>query len=74
MPSEPGSPPAIEPPVSADAWQAQWEDKVRSALLDQNTDLMGVLYAELRAKYDPTLASQMWLAAVSGWDSSAVTG
>ncbi len=74
MPSEPGSPPAIEPSGSADAWQAQWEDRVRCALLDQNTKLMGALYAELRAKYQPPLASRIWLEAVSGWDSSAVTG
>lgn len=74
MPSELGSPPAIEPPGSADAWQAQWEDRVRAALLDQNTNLMGALYAELRSKYQPSLASRIWLEAVSGWDSSAVTG
>lgn len=57
-----------------DTTRGAWTQAVAEAAARQDTDQLGDLFAQARQIWGPQEASRMWLAAVSGFDASAVTG
>lgn len=57
-----------------DATHDAWMRAVAEAAARQDSVAMGELFAQAREVWGPQEASRMWLAAVSGFDASAVTG
>jgi hypothetical protein len=52
----------------------EWPDRIRAALGSGSEDAMRRVHADLIAELGDTDGGRIWLEAISGWDSSAVTG
>ncbi len=56
------------------AWLASWRDRVRDAQIASDADALSALYAESVENLGTHEASRVWLAEMSAWDASAITG